>query len=220
MGLRPEDFMRPLIRLSVIGIAILATAGWGNRSGAQTTRSGNKLSSEVINNVVHTEVASDFVSPIGPPVNMVTVYGGPWGGNWTPTSFNIRFYDDGGCVPVSLIYEHLGETGSSTFDHTDPGDTFSIYKIEIPVNFAAAAGSLFWVSVQAANHPGPEQWGIELTNVVQSCEDVFKGAYFGFPNWVPQSAVPEIRDARIEVSYGEPVAVQSTTWGRVRGLFR
>jgi hypothetical protein len=92
-------------------------------------------------------------------VEMIGSYFNP--GTQGPISaWTLQIYDDNGGIPGSLLYQtNVGGTGNETFLQFDNvGDPTYLYQIN--VNFSAAAGTQYWLSV----YPDlgfPPQWGWE-----------------------------------------------------------
>jgi hypothetical protein len=229
MGTRKRIIMFVVLEL-VVSIC------FAMRVDAQIIWSGNKVSSERIPTLdLESEVADDFIAT--GPITGVSVFGGSW--SWlfgsdpdAPATFNVVFYDDGGCIPNSPVGIYIGLTNTEPriSYRLDPLDGFPIYKVSLTVNQAATPGDYLWFSIQGGDHPfGPNQvqWGVELTTPNTLCSPVFRSAYFGFPYWVPVMDVRGWFDARRDsydvnqqVTYGEPVATERTTWGAVKALYK
>ena len=79
-------------------------------------------SSEVIGDIgLESELANDFVLPGEAFVCAARWWGGYYNGNGCGdigygTIWNVRFYDDGGCVPADVIAEYLGDPVLRDFD--------------------------------------------------------------------------------------------------------
>jgi len=180
---------------------------------------GNIGSSEVIDDyALESEIANDFLVEVANTVTTVTWWGGYWNGDpIDPGFFNLRFYVDGGCVPLDLISEVVA-TDVAQGDFNGLPDRF-VY--EYCVNLAVDP-NLYWFGVNM-NHIFPPQWGRLAAISVQLCDSVFKSAYFAYPDWVPAIDV-----------FGEPfdasqmfvddecggTATEVTSWGAIKGLYR
>jgi hypothetical protein len=190
-------------------------------------------SSEVITAfALETELANDFLSGSEEPYIVGARW---WGGyyNYVPgdplvTSFNLRFYDDAGCIPGSVLCEYVIPSNANETFIYNQGGLFPVYEYDIESGYLycpVAPDVLYWFGVQAGDHPFPPQWGrIEATGGVQLCDTVFKGAIFSFPDWTPAVDVFGVAfDASQELICGfgiPPFATVPTTWGTVKVLFR
>jgi hypothetical protein len=185
-------------------------------------------SSEVISAfALETELANDFLVGAGPNVDGARWWGGYY--NYIPgdplvTSFNLRFYDDAGCIPGSVLCEYVIPTNANeTFIYDQFG--FPVYEYnDEDVCCAVAADVLYWFGAQAGDHPFPPQWGrIEAAGGVQLCDTVFKGAIFSFPDWTPAVDVFGVAfDAAQELTCGDcqGTATEETSWGAIKGLYK
>jgi hypothetical protein len=145
-------------------------------------------SSEVIGALgIQSELVNDFL------VSGICVDNARWwGGYYTYvpgdpllTSFNLRFYDDGGCVPNDVIAEYiLCDNASETFIYDQSG--YPIYEYNYGVGCTVVPDNLYWFGVQGGDHPFPPQWGrLEADGGVVFCDTVFKSTYFSYPDWTP-----------------------------------
>jgi hypothetical protein len=184
-----------------------------------------RISSEIIGQYgLESEVANDFVLEFDTTVTKAIGYGGYY--NWTPgdppvTSYNWLFYSDAGCVPNVLLETFVGLDTESFIGYDGFG--YPTYRYEIEVTFAAAANTSYWFVLQAADHPFPPQWGRQGTGDwnVTNCTSTFRSEFFGYPEWEPIYLLGLFPwDAAQEFECGEPVPVETTTWGVVRGLYR
>lgn len=171
--------------------------------------SDTRISSEIMDAFgIESEVANDFVINYNALVTKAIGYGGYY--NWAPsdppiTSLNWRFYDDAGCVPGALLSTFMG-LGTETFIGFD-NYGFPTYRYELSVSQAVNGGEIYWLGLQAADHPFPPQWGRQGTGgIVMNCETVFKSAFFAYPNWTPAGdVVGRSFDAAQEFVCGSPV---------------
>lgn len=147
--------------------------------------SGSKISSEDIPAyALRSEVANDFSNPSDAVVTKVSWWGGPYRipDGSEPTFFNIYVYDDNSCKPGNQIDAYLDVVATPTQTGTDPGG-LAIYRYEANVSFPITGGETYWISVQAAAHDNPPQWGRQEGTTVQGCESMIRSDYFGFPDW-------------------------------------
>jgi hypothetical protein len=159
-----------------------------------------RVSSEIISSMgFETEVADDFVFPGGWGLRAYL-----WGGyyNWAAgdpeiTSLNVRFYEDAGSVPGSVLAEYPGLEIHATFVGIDP--IGPIYKYYITVNVSCLEqGRRYWISVQAGDHPFPPQWGrVEALNTI-GYPAMIRSAYLGYPDW---TAVEDIVGTGFDSSF-------------------
>ncbi len=160
---------------------------------------------------LETELANDFTSD-GSGVGHAVWWGGFWN-NTTPCQsgittpgFNLRFYEDAGCVPGTLIADiHLGQ---GQFIEQSVGcqqGFYPLFKWEGDVNVATVGGDLYWFGAQMADHPFPPQAGRLAAMVITGCDTVFKSAYFSYPDWTPAIDVFGVAfDASQELWQGIP----------------
>jgi hypothetical protein len=184
------------------------------------------LSSEIIAMFgLESELANDFLVATDAMISHAIGYGGYY--NWVPgdppiTSLNWKFYSDGGCVPDQLLEVYTG-LGVETFIGCDSFG-YPIYKYERDIYFNVMGNELYWMGLQATDHPFPPQWGRTGTGtIVTNCDTLFKSAYFGYPYWIPASdlvGAPYDAAQEFECGGGPPTTTKSTTWGKVKALFR
>lgn len=182
-----------------------------------------KISSDVICQYgLESEVANDFRIDTDGTIVKAIGYGGPY--NWVEGdpdifAYNLRFYTDANCRPDALLESFLHAAAIETFLGLDAYG-YPTYKLEIPIAFSVIGGTRYWFSLQADDHPFPPQWGRQGTGGrVTWCDTMFRSAFFGYPDWVPASDIGPW-DAAQEFECGIPVAAESSSWGRVRALFR
>jgi hypothetical protein len=184
-----------------------------------------KITSEIIAMFgLESELANDFVLGTDNTISAAIGYGGYY--NWVAgdppiTSLNWKFYSDGGCYPDALMDTFTG-LGSETFIGYD-GYGYPTYRYEASVTFNTIANNLYWLGLQAADHPFPPQWGRQGAGVVTNCDTLFKSDYFGYPNWTPAGdlvGAPFDAAQEFDCSGIPPIAVEKTSWGAVKGLFR
>jgi hypothetical protein len=182
-----------------------------------------KITSEIIDALgLESELANDFTLDADATITRAIGNGGYY--NWVAgdppvTSYNWRFFSDADCVPDVLLDSYAG-VDVETFIGYD-GFGYPTYKYELAASFAAAAVRKYWFELQAADHPFPPQWGRQGTGwLVTNCDSMFRSEYFGYPDWTEADDLLEPYDAAQEFECGEPVPVEATTWGMVRGLYR
>ncbi len=183
---------------------------------------GNKISSEIIGAVgLESELADDF-TPSG-AVSKAAAWGGYY--TWLPgdpevTAYNLRFYDDGGCIPAGVIAEYLHEAGTVTFVGYD-GFGYPTYKVEVFVNVGTLPGSIYWLGFQADDHVFPPQWGRQQAMTVMQCGAMFKSAFFAYPDWFPASGLVGVPfDCAQQIECTGDTATEATSWGNVKALYR
>ncbi len=195
---------------------------------------GNKISSEIINDFgLVTEVAGDFVIDCdgGVVITSITWWGGQYG--WIPgdpisTVFNLIFYAEDPspdvCVPVGEpIAVYLDLIPNQTDLGGDPNDYETDFRYDQPIEISLDGGVRYWLTVQAADHPFPGQWGRMEAVDTQGCESYFRSEYFSFPEWTTLTEVTGVptNDASLELGgYCGTVPVRPSTWGSIRGLYR
>ena len=176
---------------------------------------GSIGSSEVIGAfALETEIANDFFFGGDSNVTMARWWGGFWNGDPINVNWNLRIYDDGGCVPGAVLAEWLNVPSNQT-----PVDTYYVWNYGI--TFAALGSTLYWFGAQAADHAFPPQCGRLATLLITQCDSVFKSVYFGYPDWTPAGDVFGYGyEASQEFECGGAVATDPTTWGAIKGLYR
>jgi hypothetical protein len=239
--------MKTLAPILVITMAITASAAWADLPviGRGPIGSPNPLppsrdtcwseppdlngqigsSEQMLMYGLESEIANDFV------VSGSVITKASWAWAWydeyacgshpsTP-GFNLRFYEDTGCMPGSIIAD-LSITGFEEeylgcFETVGIDDLFRA-TTDISVN--VVPGQTYWCGVQVKDHTFPPQAGRLAASVVTDCESMFKSAYFGFPNWTRTRDVWGFSwDASQEFWCGV-TPVQGTSWSRIRALFR
>ncbi len=184
-------------------------------------------SSEVIGQfALETEIANDFY------ISWDTCIGGArwWGGYYNnngcsdigiATNWNLRFYDDGGCVPLTTLSETVGAFANETFIYCQ-GGFYPVFQYEAYTSYVyITANTLYWFGAQASDHAFPPQVGRIASAWVVGCDTVFKSAYFSYPDWTPGIDVFGVAfDASQEFENWCIVPTVTTTWGAVKGLYR
>jgi hypothetical protein len=185
-------------------------------------------SSEVIGDFgLESEIANDFVLGQNDLVTLARWWGGYYNGNGCGdtgygTNWNLRFYDDGGCVPNNVIYETVGASANETSIGCQAG-LYPLFSYEVDcVNVPVLANTLYWFGAQCGNHVFPPQVGRLASAQVVNCESVFKAPFFAFPDWV---AAIDVFGVSVDFSQEFEVftcitPTVKTTWGAVKGLYR
>ncbi len=183
-------------------------------------------SSEVIGQLaLETEIANDFYLPWDYWICVARWWGGYYNNNGCgdvgiATNWNVRFYDDGGCVPLTLLNETLGAFANETSVYCQDG-FYPIFRYEVDVSMPITGNTLYWFGAQAADHAFPPQCGRVASGSVVGCDTVFKSAYFSYSDWTPGIDVFGVAfDASQEFVIGCIVPTVTTTWGAVKGLYR
>lgn len=136
-----------------------------------------------------TEIANDFYLTEGNTLIVARW----WGGYFNllgcdnigyATHWNLRFYDDAGCMPGTLIREYVNSSVSETYIHCQTGG-YPVFRYETSVSLDLPGNTLFWFSAQAADHVYPPQCGRLASGGVVNCDAVFRSTYFGYPDWIP-----------------------------------
>jgi hypothetical protein len=182
-------------------------------------------SSEVIGSVgLETELANDFFLAADNTITLARWWGGYWNNNSCSdigyaTNWNLRFYDDGGCVPLTSLAEYLGAFANETNVYCQ-GGLYPIFKYEVAVSLPVTGNTLYWFGAQVADHTFPPQCGRVASASVVGCDSTFRSVYFSYPDWTPGIDVFGVAfDASQEFEAGT-VPTNSTTWGAIKGLYR
>ncbi len=175
---------------------------------------------------LESEIANDFV------VSGTIITRASWGWAWfdeagpcdnhpTTPGFNLRFYENDGCLPGTLIAdlsitafteEYLG-------CRTQPAIN-TMYRATTDVAVDVVAGQTYWCGVQVKDHAFPPQAGRLATGAVTGCASAFKSAYFGYPAWAPTSTVWGFAWDASQEFYCGTTPVRDTDWGEIKALFR
>ena len=178
-------------------------------------------SEQILEFGLESELANDFLVEVDVTICKWTWWGGYY--NYLPgdplaTFWILRIYDDGGCVPFSMLGEIVtADNANETFIYDQAGFPVYEYFFCECIPFSA---NLYWFGAVAGDHAFPPQWGRLQADVVQLCDTVFQSAYFAFPDWVPAMDVfGYVYDAsqRMEDDCGVPIV--ETTWGSIKGLY-
>ena len=182
-------------------------------------------SSEVIGHFdLETEIANDFTLSPGATITLARWWGDYYSNNGcgdahVATTWNLRFYDDTGCVPGDLLAEFvIPDYAGETFVACQQG-SYPIFQYEGAISFSATAGSRYWFSAQAGDHPFPPQIGRLEAGHITGCDSGFRSIYFSYPDWVFIDDVFETHDFSQELECGA-TPTERGTWGAVRLLFR
>ncbi len=184
---------------------------------------------------LESELANDFV-PTGAEnsICFVTFWGGyynnstPCASGITTPGFNLKFYSDGGCVPVGTTPD-VAWVANPPFTETSVGcqqGVFPMFKWDF--DFTASpipgfvSGNLYWFGGQLLDHAFPPQGGRLAAATVTGCDTVFRSVYFGYPDWTPAIDVFGVAfDCSQEFTCScIPVATKPSTWGQIKGLYR
>jgi len=182
-------------------------------------------SEQILTYGIETECANDFYYPYDTVVYLARWWGGYWNnsvacdpGFYTALA-NVRFYDDGGCVPANVIAEYLNVSCHETSIGCQQA-YYPMFSYYVDVSVSINANMLYWFGAQIADHPFPPQAGRLAAGAVTNCDTVFKSAYFAYPDWTPAIDVfGQAFDCSQEFECGI-VPTHETTWGAVKALFR
>lgn len=188
------------------------------------------LSSEVIDEYgLDSEVANDFLIGFETGITLARWWGGYTAyhpGDPLVNGFNLRFYEDGPCIPQGLLSEIIvpHDCNQTHVGEGHGGPTYEYFAGEEDgVCCPVGEGQRVWFGAQTADHPFPPQWGRCAAYEVTGCDAVFKAEYFSFPDWTPAvDVIGTPYDASQEFECGDcgGVAVEAASWGRIKGLYR
>jgi hypothetical protein len=189
--------------------------------------SANTGSSEIIGEfALETEIANDFIVEVEVTPRKLTWWGTYWNGfEGTPTGagFNIRRYNDAGCIPEPTPTHECILVGNDCCEAlADGGDMFSQYIYEHCGEGQQLAPGLYWISIQMADHTFPPQWGRLGADQTQICDSAFRSEYFAYPEWVPAPDVfGDLYDASMMLEDEcIPTATEDASWGAIKALYR
>ncbi len=194
-----------------------------------------------------TEIANDFILPQD-CITHVTWWGGyynedtPCSSGITTPGFNLKFYQDAGCMPDVSPYTWIAVT-AGYFTEQSAGcqsGVFPLFKWDANIAARVRPGEIFWFSAQMLAHPFPPQSGRLGAGTVTGCDSAFRSVYFGYPDWTPAIDVfGEWFDASQEFTCSEsascigapppppPADVQDprsrsekASWGSIKSLYR
>jgi hypothetical protein len=186
---------------------------------------GNAISSEIINDFgIVTECANDFV--LGGNLITKATFWGEWEGMQDcqppqPTpGFNFKFYEDQACLPGTLIADlsitDFTEEMVGCWHGFDPQ-----YKWSADISVDIVAGNRYWFVAQMKDHVFPGQHMRIGALGITGCESAFRSDYFSYPDWVPISGMGSSPlDVSQEFECEQGTAVERTSWGAIRTLFR
>jgi len=138
---------------------------------------------------LETEVANDFVLQRN-AIDDVEWWGGYWNNSipcdpgMTPSGFNLRFYEDAGCVPGTIVAD-IALTDYTQESVGCQDGNWPLFKWSGSASVPVQAQALYWFSAQMRDHYFPPQSGRLAAMGIQGCDTVFKSAYFGYPDWTP-----------------------------------
>jgi hypothetical protein len=154
---------------------------------------------------------------VGDGTDMIGV--GWWGVYWNgtpipPDAFNIEIYADNGGLPGALLAE------TSTTDYNETVGSPNGYCSQIDT-FSKADGVTYHLSIQAS-FCFPPQWGWSSGDG-DGLQGSFRGALFGFPDWVSATTVFGVPYEFSMVLYngdGPPVPTEEKTWSGIKSLYQ
>jgi hypothetical protein len=162
-----------------------------------------------------TRLANDFEVATETTICLWRWWGGFWNGDpVAPDGFLMEWFMDAGCVPdVAPMATYQADSYNQ-----QPYETEVEYSVEYDVAFGPG---LYWFST-AALLTFPPQWGRLAATGIQVCDTVFRSAYFGYPDWTPAIIVFGYAfDASQEMEDEcEPTAVEESSWGAIKSLYR
>lgn len=183
--------------------------------------------SEVIGEFnLESEIANDFLLESDATIRKITWWGAYW--NFTdpdqyPTGsgFNLRFYHNADCVPdVAPFIEYLLPGNDCAEALAEGGDQLCDHVYEYCPELPLAPGH-YWFSVQMADHEFPPQWGRQGADIppIQLCDSVFRSVYFSYPDWHVDPFIWYDASQMFEDEC-EATAIEKTSWGAVKNLYR
>jgi hypothetical protein len=185
-------------------------------------------SEQILQIGLETEVANDFV-PTASCVFHVTWWGSfynnvtPCAPDITTPGFNLKFYEDAGCMPTETPYVWISLTPDQ-FSEESVGcrsGVYPIFKWDADVHASTVGGDLYWFSAQMKDHAFPPQTGRLAAATVTGCDTVIRSAYFGFPAWTPVINVFGVafdcsQEFMCTTEPCGPSPTKSTTWGVIK----
>jgi hypothetical protein len=188
---------------------------------------GFLATSELIDDFgLESEIANDFL--VGGDLITKAIW---WAGEYNPMypcrqtwptpGFNLRFYEDEGCLPGAMIAD-LSVTDFTEEFATCPNGYDIAFKYTVDVSIAVVPGASYWYGAQLKSHPFPGQGGRLSSAEVVGCEACLKSAYFSFPDWTPSSQVwvGGPFDFSQEFECTQATASEQTSWGAVKASYR
>ncbi len=188
-------------------------------------------SSEIIGQfALETELANDFYLTSDATILVAIWWGGYYNNNGCSdvgygTNWNLRLYDDGGCVPMSVLNETLCAFANENFIYCQ-GGFYPIFKYCASVDWPLTANTLYWFGCNACDHAFPPQVGRVASAGVVGCDTVFKSAYFSYPDWTPGIDVFGVAFDASQEFGSSPydcdtiIPTTNTTWGAIKMLYR
>ncbi len=191
-------------------------------------------SEQILEYGFETEIANDFASGAIAALSHVTYWGGyynvetPCASGITTPGFNLKFYDDAGCIPGTLLHWVVATNFSEVSVGCQSG-AYPMFKWDIEVNLILSGSGLYWFDGQLRDHAFPPMGGRLAAGHVTGCNSVFRSAYYGYPDWTPAIDVFGVSfDASQEfIVIGIPADVQDprvpaekASWGSIKSLYR
>ena len=195
-------------------------------------------SEQILSFDLESEWANDFVLTDGHYVGVASWWGVyynnpvPCYAGMTAQGFNLRFYEDAGCLPGATV----ADLSITSFQEESMGceaQAYPIFKWTVYLSDIVTGDGVYWCGVQMKDHGFPPQFGRLASGGVVGCESVFKSAYFGYPDWTQATSVFGVAvdcsqefDCMIcsgSSGVDEPTATRATekaSWGRVKALYR
>jgi hypothetical protein len=174
---------------------------------------------------LESEVANDFHLANDEIITLARWWGGYYNNNGCddrsiPSTWNLEFFDDDGCVPNNLLAEYvIPDYAGETYVYCQ-GGFYPIFVYEGAVSFPVAAAVRYWFVAQAGDHPFPPQVGRVAAGSVTDCDSMFRCAFFSYPDWSHGDGLPPIwYDASQEFECGV-VPTKNTSWGAVKAIYR
>jgi hypothetical protein len=161
----------------------------------------------------------------GVQIDEVTMYPAEWPGmDWVdPSSLVINFYE-GGCPPAqvalaSFVFDWSDIQLQTVFD--DPALRIKQGTVTLPTLLTLGANVSIGGYVTISWGEDIPWCGFALTEAIYGCPCFVDGAYFGCPRWSPVSCMIGV-DLDLAYCLGSslPTLVRTTSWGRIRALFR
>ncbi len=178
------------------------------------------------------EVANDFAFEADRTIGRVRWWGGyyqtpvPCEAGLVATGFNLRFYDSANCLPDPPYYGYpiaefiiVGNAGETSVGCQQ--GLYPLFRYEADVNLSVVGGEVYWFGAQLAANEGPSLWGRLAASTVTGCESAFGVNQLQYWDWMHLSDVLGFAlDVSQEFECDAPVAVQQSSWGRIRALYR
>ena len=184
---------------------------------------GMKLRSDLVTQFgASSEVANDFRLDTDGRITRAIAIGGYWcwsQGDELFHDFNLFIYEDEQGTPGDLLLELLEiqmEESLLGYDGYGPN-----YRYEAPIDFSVTAGTTYWFVIQAVHGTVEPCWGRYQAMTVSLHESMFRSAYFGWPDWTEASnVVGSPFDAVQGFECETPVPRRSTSWGKIKAIYR